>query len=112
MPKVQGFCIYFFDIDTQAILGAKLVSMTDTNNNQPASKKDIERLEQSTKKDIQEVKAEIKGVRANGKRTEKVLRADMLRLEERLENVEDSQKRMKTTLNKISIQLESSTSAS
>lgn len=40
------------------------------------------------------------------KSSERIVRAEILRVEERVENVEESQKRMEATLNKISIQLD------
>lgn len=36
------------------------------------------------------------------KKTERILRAEVLRVEEKVENIEEGQKRMETTLNKIS----------
>lgn len=40
------------------------------------------------------------------KSSERILRAEILRVEERVENIEESQKRMETTLNKISNQMD------
>lgn len=70
-----------------------------TANNQIATKKDIQELRV-------ELKSEIKAQRSDTKKTEKSLRAEILRVEERVENLEDGQKRMEATLNKISVQLD------
>lgn len=40
------------------------------------------------------------------KKTEKVLRVEILKVEEQAENIEEGQKRMEVTLNKISNQLD------
>jgi len=61
-----------------------------TNNTQVATKSDIQSLE----KNIYEL-------RTASKRTEKSLRGGMLKVEVRVENIEESQKRVETKLDKI-----------
>ena len=51
-------------------------------------------------------KSDIRGLRSEFKRTEKSLRGELLRVEEKVENVEESQKRTEVILNKISNQLD------
>ena len=62
-----------------------------------ATKADIDRLEKSIKKSA--TKTELK-------KTERVLRVEILRVEEKVENVEESQKRVEVKLDKISDQLD------
>lgn len=68
---------------------------------QVATKSDIQRLEQSTKLNIQRLEKNIYQLITESKRTEKSLRGEILKVEERAENIEESQKRVETKLDKI-----------
>lgn len=59
-----------------------------------ATKADIQRLEKSTKADTHTLKTEFK-------RSEKSLRGEILRVEERVENLEDGQKRIEGKLDQV-----------
>lgn len=76
-----------------------MTNTTDTN--QVATKADIQRLEQSTKKDIQELRSEIKAQRSDSKRTEKSLRTEILKVEGRVENIETRVTSMDAKLDKL-----------
>lgn len=56
----------------------------------------------ATKADIQGLEKNIRELRTESKRTEKSLRGEILKVEERVESIEESQKRVETKLDKIS----------
>lgn len=68
---------------------------------QQSTKSDIQRLEQSTKADSGSLRTEFRNFRSDVRRTEKSLRGEILRVEVRVENIEDSQKRVETKIDKI-----------
>lgn len=55
----------------------------------------------ATKADIQGLRTEFQGLRTEFKRTEKSLRGEILRVEEKVENLEEGQKDIKATLVKL-----------
>lgn len=86
----------------------QIVTKQDILRLEQSTKSDILRLEQSTKSNIQKLERSMRkfSTKTELKRVEKVVRSEILRVEERVENIEDGQKRMETTLNKISNQLD------
>lgn len=98
--------------------------MSDTvDNNQVATKKDVQKLEkdiqklegsidtlaQSTKKDIKELDAKFAArfaTKSELKNVEKNLRAEILRVEEKVETLEDGQQAIKQQLTAVEQKLE------
>ncbi len=78
------------------------------NNSQAVTKADFLMLLADLKKFA--IKAELKktekSLRSEIKNGNRLLRQEMLKVEERVENLEEGQKRMEKTINKISIQLD------
>jgi len=82
--------------------------LKNTDKSQAATKSDIARLEQSTKGDIARLEKSMRkfSTKTELRRVGRVLRGEILRVEERVEDIEEGQKRMEVTLNKISNQLD------
>nr|MBI5455548.1 hypothetical protein [Candidatus Levybacteria bacterium] len=71
-----------------------------SSSDQPATKADIQRIETSLKKFATKEDLKKFATKTELRRVEKSLRGEILRVEEKVENLEEGQKRIETTVNK------------